>query len=422
VRSSLLSLILLPVFAAAAEPDFPPGWLPIQKLEADKPAWSDFRKVEDKVHLYLPAGVKQYRGVFVCFVFHSQDPRELADLWQFAMVTIPWPFEYDLGHNDKRNGRFKVGHPVGNTGYLLKYLEVAAKETNHPELAVAPMVGWVGQNGSHIGNDLWTRAPDRIIAWADSFPNTLAKYPGFTKAVPFAYAWEFSKKDEADRLAEREAKRTTVDGKPTPPADLRARANTYGFPHGIYSKFSYFAAYLDRCIAARLPPELPPAGQPVTLKPLKWSDGWAGDFNAVGEWNPIAPVAEAKGMVDPQWFPDAYAAHMWRAYHTAKPDLKLTAPIVEYRKKDGKWGGPECGLGYGGIVATGTSLAFAAEGKGEYAKVEFRSGDRILGTTGNAPWKLDGVKLDRGLHALYAVGIRADGTMSSSRAAFLIVK
>jgi len=419
MRYALLSFMFLPAFARAAdEPALPPGWLPISTLD-EKTNWSEFRKIDDKIHLYLPVGVKTYRGVFVCYVFHSQDPRELADLWQFALVTVPWPFEYDLGHNDKRNGRFKLGHPVGNMGHLLKYLETTAVETKHPELAVAPMIGWLGQNGSHLCNDLWKRAPERVIAWADSFPNTLAKYPEFTAKIPFAYAWEFSPKDEKDRGVEREAKLPTVMDKPTPPADFKARANTYGFPHGIYSKFSYFAAYLDRCIAARLPTDVPAAGQPVKLKPWVMDDGWAGDFNPVGEWNPIAPVKDAKGMVDPQWFPDAYAACMWRAYHTAKPDLKVTSPIVEYKKTGDR---SDCGMGYGKPVSPGTALAFSAEGKAEYAKVEFRSGDKLLGAAENAPWKLDGVKLERGLHALYAVGVKPDGTHSSSRVAFLMVK
>jgi hypothetical protein len=421
MRIAFLVLLLTAAPLLAQEPALPPGWLPVNTLDAT-PTWSEVRQIQDKVHLYLPAGGKPVRGVFVCFVFHSADPRELADLWNFGLVTVPWPFEFDLGVNDKRNGRFKVGHPSGNMGHLLTYLNAAAKEAKHPELAVAPIVGWLGQNGSHLGNDLWKRAPDRVIAWADSFANRLAQFPEFTKAMPFALAWEFSKKDETERTVEREAKLPMLKDKPTPPLDFKARANTYGFPHGIYSKFSYFAAYLDRCIAYRLPAEMPAPGQPVPLKPWKLEDGWAGDFNPVGEWNAIAPVKEAKGMVDPQWFPDAYAAAMWRSYHTAKPEVKLTGPVIEYRKKDGKWGGPDCGMGYGRVVAPGDPLVFSAEGNNSYAKMEFCSGDKVLGTAVKAPWQLEGVKLDRGLHVLYAVGVTADGSRSASRPGFLIVK
>jgi hypothetical protein len=425
---TLLVAAMLAASAAAAPspgttmPAFPPGWLPLNKLAADTPTWSDFRKIEDKVHLYLPPGVKQVRGVFVCFVFHSADPRELADLWQFALVTVPWPFEYDLGLNDKRNGRFKAGHPVGDMGRLLDYLNVAAKETNHAELAVAPIVGWVGQNGSHLCADLHKRAPARVIAWADAFPNRLEKYPELTAAVPFAYAWEFTGKDEKERRAARETKLPAVAGKPTPPPDLRCRANTYGFSHGIYSKFNFFAAFLDRCIRLRLPAELPPAGEPLKLRPIDAKAPWAGDYNVVGQWNAIAPYGEAAGMVEPVWLPDAYMAWAWRSYHSAKPDLKLTAPVVEYRKKDGKWGGPQCGLGYGGTVAAGAPLTFAADGPTTYAKVEFHDGDRVVGTASSQPWKVDGVKLDRGLHVLFAVGVTADGSRAASRPAFLVVK
>ena len=71
---------------AKANDAFPPGWLPVRHLD-DKPSWSEVRKVDDRIHLYLPRGEKPVRGIFVCFVFHSGDPRELARLWDFAMVT-----------------------------------------------------------------------------------------------------------------------------------------------------------------------------------------------------------------------------------------------------------------------------------------------------------------------------------------------
>jgi hypothetical protein len=113
---------------------------------------------------------------------------------------------------------------------------------------------------------------------------------------------------------------------------------------------------------------------------------------------------------------------VWRSYHSAKPDLKLSAPVIEYRKKDGKWGGPECGLGYGGQVKAGAPLRFAAEASGKYAKVEFHDGDRVVGTVAAAPWQVEGVKLERGLHVLFAVGVTAEGARTASRPAFLVVE
>ncbi|MDX1948768.1 MAG: hypothetical protein SFU86_25490 [Pirellulaceae bacterium] len=406
--------------SAADKLQLPPGWLPISKLD-DSPTWSDFRKINDKIHLYLPPGVETVRGVFVCFVFHSADARELACHWKFALVTVPWPFEFDLGVNDKRNGRFQVGHPVGDMSILLRYLEHAAHETKHPELAVCPLVGWLGQNGSHLCGDLHQRAPQRVLAWSDSFANRLAQYPELTKQVPFAYAWETSKREEQERLALREMALATVKDQPTPPPDFGCRANTYGFSHGIYSKFNFFMAFLDRCIALRMPAETPQPGEPAKLAPISVSAGWAGDFNPVSQWNPIAPAAEAKGMVSPMWLPDAYAAWMWRSYHSANPDIKLAGPIVEYRKKDGEWGGPECGLGYGGQLAASASHHFAAQTTGNYEKIEFHAGDQVVGEATSAPWTCDGVKLAPGLQALFAVGIAADGTRTASRPGFVVV-
>lgn len=419
---ALPALLLSAGLAAAEEPkttaDFPPGWVPVTTLDGE-PTWKEVRAIEDKIHLYLPPGVKTVRGVFVCYVFHSQDPRELADLWGFALVTVPWPFEYDLGVNDKRNGRFKLGHPVGHTGTLLKYLEVAAKETKHPVLAVAPLAGWLGQNGSHLGNDLWERAPDRVIAWSDSFQNRLEKYPKLTAAVPFPFAWEVTAKEEKERQEAYLTKHAELKDKLTPPPDFKARANTYGFPHGIYSKYSYFVAYLDRCIKHRLPAETPNPGEPTKLNPWVLADGWAGDFAPVGEWNLIAPANAAKGMVAPQWFPDEYAACVWRAYHTAHPDVAITGPVMAYKKGGDPVNG---GSGYSPLAKAGDAHSLTAEGKGEYAKVEFYAGNKLLGTSDKAPWKVDGVKVDRGLDALIAVGVTKDGTRTSSRPAFLAVK
>lgn len=74
------------------------------------------------------------------------------------------------------------------------------------------------------------------------------------------------------------------------------------------------------------------------------------------------------------------------------------------------------------IATIAAIVALAAEGKDGFVKVEFRDGDNLLGVAEKAPWKLDRVKLDRGLHALIAVGVRTDNTRTSSRPAFLTVK
>lgn len=415
------ALYISPFARAADEASFPPGWLPLQQL-TDEPAWPDFRKIDDKIHLYLPPGVKTVRGVFICFVFHSADARELARLWQFALVTVPWPFEYDFGHNDKRNGRFKLGHPAGDMSLLLRYLDHAASETKHPELAIAPLVGWLGQNGSHLCGDLHTRVPERIIAWSDAFANRLAQYPEMTKQVPFAYAWEYSKGEEKERTAARESRAGAVKNQATQPPDFACRANTYGFGHGIYSKFNFFMAYLDRCIQLRMPEDSPAPGEPTKLKSINIEQGWAGDYNPVSQWNPIAPAKEARNMISPQWLPDAYAAAMWRSYHSAQPQVKLTSPTIEYRKADGKWGGPACGLGYGGYLQANEPLTFTAETTGKFDRLEFYSGDLLLGGATESSPKLPGVKLKPGLHALYVIATASDGTRSASRPAYAIAK
>ena len=53
MKTALLGLFALTSMAIAKE--FPPGWLPVQALD-DKPSWSEFRKIDDRIHLYLPGG------------------------------------------------------------------------------------------------------------------------------------------------------------------------------------------------------------------------------------------------------------------------------------------------------------------------------------------------------------------------------
>ena len=411
-----LSILFVSITLQAAE-NFPPGWLPLSSLDS-KPTWSEIREVKDRIQLYLPNGDKPVRGVFVCYVFHSGDPRELADLWDFALVTVPWPFEYDLGHNDKRNGRYKLGHPAEDMGLLLRYLDHAGKAKGHPELSSAPIVGWLGQNGSRLCADLYARAPERVLAWSDSFPNRLRQYPELTKKVPFPFAWEISKADL------KSGTRTYKKDK-NPPADLSCRASTYGFQHGIYSKFNFFMFYLDRCIRARMPEMMPAAGEPVKLKPTLRENGWVGDFDPIGSWNPIAPARSDKlnHARYPVWFPDEYTAWSWRSYHSSCNDLKIIGPRRPYAKIDGKWGGKgACGLGYGGFLSASETHTLSASVKGDYKKVMFHDGNRVLGETTDQPWTLPARKLQPGLRVLFAVGVKADGSSSASRPAIVIVK
>jgi hypothetical protein len=419
MKTSLLVPFLFIACATQAVSDekFPPGWLPLSELD-DKPTWSEVREIKDRIHLYLPDEDKPVRGVFACFVFHSGDPRELADLWNFALVTVPWPFEYDLGVNDKRNGRYKIGHASQDMGLLLRYLDHAGKKLNRPELSKVPLVGWLGQNGSRLCADLFERAPERVLAWSDSFPNRLRQYPELTKKIPFPFAWEASKADL--RTGTRTYKKD-----PHPPADLSCRATTYGHGHGIYSKFNFFMFYLDRCIQARMPETMPPLGQPVMLKPALRENGWVGDFDPIGSWNPIAPAKEGKlkEAKYPVWLPDEYAAWSWRAYHSSCTDLKITGPRHPYSKIDGKWGGNgACGLGYGGYLSAKEEHVLSASVKGDYPKVLFHDGNKVLGETTGPAWALPARKLEPGLRVLFAVGVKADGSRAASKPAMVIVK
>ncbi len=409
--AAVLIAFAVPSFSRAY--DFPPGWLPVQQLDRTVKWDDDEPPFTDKVQILLPSD-KPVRGVFVCFVFHSADPREVAEAWNFALVTITRDTIKHLGIRDRKTGKRTLGFKDQGMGLLLKYLEHAAKETGHPELTTVPIVGWLGQAGGHYCKDLYNRAPQRVLAWADSFGGQLRQYPELTRKVPFAFAWEVRKQEVQSR-------KRTPPKKPVPPQDLACAASTYGFPHGIYSKFNYFMVYLDRCIKVRMPRQMPPPGQPVKLKPVAFEDGWVGDFQPISEWNPIAKAGskEAASFEHPSWLPDTYAAAMWRSYHSATPDIRMTEPIIPYGRTKR---GPKMGLGYGGFLPVDEPLSLKATSTGDYAKVEFYDGDQLLGTASEAPWAIDGIKFKPGLHAVYAVGVASNGQRTASQPAIAVAK
>ena len=124
-----------------ADDEFPPNWLPVERLDAETKWDDDEPPFTDGVRVYLPID-KPVRGVFVCFVFHSADPREVADAWNFAMVTITRDTIKDLGERDKKTGKRTLGYKDQGMGLILSYLEHAAEKTGHPELRTVPIVGW----------------------------------------------------------------------------------------------------------------------------------------------------------------------------------------------------------------------------------------------------------------------------------------
>jgi hypothetical protein len=400
----------------------PPGWLPATVVD-DAVTWAQIRGMKDRAKLYLPTGVANVRGILVNLEQGAQeDARELARAWRFANISLPWSFEYDLGHNDARSGRAKVtGLPVGNMDVLLKFLDVVARDLNRPELAVAPIVAWVGQSGGKLAEDLNKRAPGRCAAWADAWYQDWLKRPQLTAEIPVAAWWEF--KEEKQRAELKTKLGAIVAGKPTPPKDLRCFASSYGVGHGFTQRPAMYYIFLDQCLKERLPAEPPPPGTATTLRKLDPLDGWCGDFNDVSEWAPIAPAREAKGFVDPVWLPNAYFAWVWRSYHTAKPDLRIVKPYVQWHT--GKWdqgGKTDCGLGFDKPVKPDQALTFQAEVKGTYAKVEFHDGDRIVGEATAPEWKIEGVKLPSGVRVVFAVGVTADGVRRASRPAMLRVE
>ena len=96
--------------------------------------------------------------------------------------------------------------------------------------------------------------------------------------------------------------------------------------------------------------------------------------------------------------------------------------MIEHSKHDGKWGSPQCGLGYGGKLTAAESYTFSASVTGDFVKVQFHDGNEVVATVEHSPWKVERIKLAAGLRVLFAVGTKANGQRQASRPAFTIVE
>jgi hypothetical protein len=197
-------------------------------------------------------------------------------------------------------------------------------------------------------------------------------------------------------------------------------ATTYGFGHGIFSKYSFFTFWLDRAIKARLP-EAPDPQKPVALRALAVADGWVGDFAPIGSWNPIMPAKQAKGLAAPVWFPDEYTAWGWRAFHSNCTDIEMRQPAVPYSKASAY--SSDMANGYGGHLRAGAQVTCAAAVTGDYVRIEFYDGNIKLGEATAPSWSVQAtLPSERGVRAIHAVGIRPDGSRAASRPAFAIAE
>ena len=176
-----------------------------------------------------------------CALCSQVRTHDLQDVWNFALVTIPFPFTYDLGDKDHRNqSRANTHEPQGQL--LLRYLDDVAKQTNHPELSKVPIVDWMEQAGPRYLRTLY----DRSVRNACS--------PGPTPSPPFYEAKRLPTfptkcplptvgKSTTEKSAKEAGKRVPHHKLRSVFDDLSSNASTYGFKHGIYSKFHFFTSF-----------------------------------------------------------------------------------------------------------------------------------------------------------------------------------
>ena len=229
----------------------------------------------EAVHLYLPNKNRPVDGVFVCLVFTSPDPREFADVWNFALVTIPFPFTYDLGDKDHRNQSRANTHEPQGMQLLLRYLDDVAKQTNHPELSKVPIVGWMGQAGSLPENPLRLQSGTRARLGTPSSILRSEAFANLPYKVPFAYSWK-STTGERQRRPENAYPITS-----SAPCSTTLDASTYGFKH--------LGSFFDRQLFQKL--------KPIIKKPV---GGSRPPQNGIR----LANSEEAKAFVFPSWLPD----------------------------------------------------------------------------------------------------------------------
>lgn len=381
--------------------------LPLAKARSREPVLGGSRE-KVFVQVWLPAGVRTFRGG-ICNPFSKEE--KVSAHWQAACRH--WRFAYVQTDFDAvRKEEF---------GLLEKGLAELAKKSGQPELALLPMCFIGMSRGGGMSMQLSERLPGRTLA---SAPVCLEVGPQSqaTRALPVLTVFGEKDGSQMKKLLEKLPKERSLDAR-------WGIAVQWGRKHEFAQANNLSFVFFDEVIRRRLPStknaESPKdVGAPVRLSEIPLEEGWLGEIvewekNSKEVGKPVVhPWKDYKGdRARACWFPSERVARVWQAFvssprpnPSAGRDILMTEPS---------------GLGDGQrfllhSVKKPVSVKLSLGAKWSPDKVELWDAERRLETRSVGPWNFE-VRLEPGIHSLYAIVYERGQPLRNSRPHTLIV-
>lgn len=326
---------------------------------------------------WVPPGVKELRGVIVhqhgcgegscksgltgAYDLHWQ---ALARKHSCALLSPAYE------QPEKADCQMWCDPRNGSAVAFQKALEDLGKASGHPELAAVPWALWGHSGGGHWAGGMVLLHPDRVAAaWLRSGVPLLKEDPKRGGIKPHAVPEEALRVPLMCNPGTKEGV-TVKEGRfagvwPANEAffrDLRGRGGLVGVAvdpltsHECGNQRYLAIAWLDACLAARLPEKV---GEP--LRPMSDANAWLAPLLG----SEAMPVAQYQGdKASSIWLPDARTAKNWAAYvkDTAVPDTSPPPAPTQVKRSGARlvWQAEadlESGLAYFIIERDGQPLA-----------------------------------------------------------------
>jgi WD40 repeat protein/dienelactone hydrolase len=367
-------------------------------VELEIPKKTKDKRAGDAAHapfsIFVPAGIKTIRGV-VMNPFHEgtveqKHWRTAAAHWDFAVVgaNLFGVRKEDLG------------------AVTLDGLRALALASGRPEIEHAPLC-LVGMSaGGGMCANITAAIPDRVIAAA---PVCLEVGPTNEAARAVPMLTIFGERDGSQM--------EKLDVKLPEARRAGARwgiAVQWGRKHEFHRANNLVMPFFDAAIRTRYPADKTPATDPVELRPTPADSAWLGVKTEWGE-RPATIRAAANSGLDPAttcWFPDAYTAHVWQAFVTKKPQLRILDP-------------PGLGDGQKLIIHTAgekLEVKIAVSEGIALERIAIQIGDRIATEADGSVREFAVKNLPVGIHSVIAVGAGLSGKRLLSEPHTILVR
>jgi hypothetical protein len=336
--------------------------------------------------IWLPGGIKTIR----CIIGVG-GVNDMARLNNCAVLRFP--------------GETPTGEKSPRITHTMEALKQFAALTGHPELEHLQILGWgysytAGQRTSQM-----RAMPERFMAMATGGIGGDRPMAPLEGIIPW-----LSIDGSTDGGASNPSKWQNLVREVRGAGYFYGKAMRWGKFHEVGDSKQIQVPFFHQVIALRAPKP----GQPVTeLRSVKLSpeSGW---LVGVDDWDtPYPQVASWKDWKGDRarasWMPDAFTAHVLRAY-AAKSPLRLTDPPCK---------GDLC---VPRSVGVKSEVPVALEVSGEApVKVDLWDGDRKLFPLPGPPYAVRVTDLTPGVHAFYAEATYADGRKAVSNPRSVIV-